>query len=106
MLPRPRVECASVEAVIDACARVKPSGNNGSAAQKHLAVEAGYLAAIAHIALRQALPAIDALKMITYNPNSPTLDHAQALLGNVLFGEGQHEAAIPSREHGLHLIRP
>ena len=84
-----------MEAVVSACERVgKQVTSNGSIAHKHLAVEAGYLAAIAQIALSRPAPAIDALKLITYNPNSPTLSLAQGLLGNVLFREGRHEEAI------------
>jgi tetratricopeptide (TPR) repeat protein len=84
-----------LEAVLTACVRAaKQVGSNGSLAQKHLAVEAGYLAALAHLGLNQPRPAIDALKLITYNANSPTLSFAQALLGNVLFREGRHDEAI------------
>jgi tetratricopeptide (TPR) repeat protein len=84
-----------LEEVVSACERVVRQGsNNGSMAMKHLAVEAGYLAAIAQIGLNQPRPAIDALKLVTYNPNSPTLSLAQGLLGNVLFREGRHDEAI------------
>lgn len=83
------------EAVVAASERAaRQVGNNGSLAQKHFAVEAGYLAALAHIGLNQPRPAIDALKLITYNTSSPTLSHAQALLGNVLFQEKRHDDAI------------
>jgi tetratricopeptide (TPR) repeat protein len=86
-----------MEAVVSACERAgKQLKTNGSIALKHLAVEAGYLAAIAQIALKRSTPAIDALKLVTYNPNSPTLSLAQGLLGNVLFREGRHEEAIAS----------
>jgi tetratricopeptide (TPR) repeat protein len=69
-------------------------GANGTLAQKHLSVEAGYLAALAHIVLHQPGPAIDALKPIAYNPSSPTVSLAQGLLGNVLFQESRHDEAI------------
>jgi tetratricopeptide (TPR) repeat protein len=83
------------EAVVAASERAaKQLGSNGNLAQKHLAVEAGYLAALAQIGLHQPRPAIDALKLITYNANSPTLSLAQALLGNVLFREKRHDEAI------------
>jgi tetratricopeptide (TPR) repeat protein len=84
-----------LQAVVTACERVaKPVGNNGSLALKHLAVEAGYLAALARIGMNEPRAAVDALKPITYNPNSPTISFAQALLGNVLFREGRHDEAI------------
>lgn len=83
------------EAVVNACERAaRQVGSNGSLAQKHFAVEAGYLAALAHIGLHQPRPAVEALKLVTYNPSSPTLSHAQALLGNVLFQEQRHDDAI------------
>ena len=84
-----------LEAVLTACeCAAKQVGSNGTLAQKHLAVEAGYLAALAHLGLNQPRPAIDALKLITYNANSPTLSFAQALLGNVHFRERRHDEAI------------
>jgi tetratricopeptide (TPR) repeat protein len=84
-----------LEAVLTACeGAAKQVGSNGTLAQKHLAVEGGYLAALAHLGLNQPRPAIDALKLITYNANSPTLSFAQALLGNVLFRERRHDEAI------------
>ena len=83
------------EAALSVCDRVaKPVGSNGSIAQKHLAAEAGYVAALAHIGMNQPHLAIDPLKLLTYNPNSPTLSLAQGLLGNVLFREGRHDEAI------------
>lgn len=69
-------------------------GRNGSLTQRALAVEAGYLAALAQIGLNQPRPAIDALKLITFDPKSPTLSYAQALLGEVLFQERRHDEAI------------
>jgi tetratricopeptide (TPR) repeat protein len=83
------------EAVVTACERAaKQVGSNGSLAQKHFAVEAGYLAALAQIGMKEPRPAIDALKLITYNASSPTISHAQALLGNVLFLEKRHDEAL------------
>jgi tetratricopeptide (TPR) repeat protein len=83
------------DAVVAAGERAgKHVGANGTVAQKHLSVEAGYLAALAHIALHQPRPAIDALKPIAYNPSSPTVALAQGLLGNVLFQESRHDEAI------------
>jgi hypothetical protein len=84
-----------LQSVLIACERAaKQVGSNGTLAQKHLAVEAGYLAALAHIGLNEPRPAIDTLKLITYNPKSPTLSLAQALVGNVLFGERRYDEAI------------
>ena len=83
------------ETVVEACTRIAEQvGKNGSLAQRTLAVESGYLAALAHISMNQPWPAIDALKLITYDPKSPTLPYAQALLGEVLFQEKRHDEAI------------
>ena len=80
--------------VLAACERITQQvGRNGST-QRGLAVEAGYLAALAQIGLNQPAQAIDALKPITYDAKSPTLSHAQALLGEVLFRETRHDEAI------------
>jgi tetratricopeptide (TPR) repeat protein len=76
------------------CWGAGPTGSNGNYTQRQFAVEAGYLAALAHIALDQRLPAIDALKPLTFDPKSPTLPYAQALLGDVLFREKRHDEAI------------
>jgi tetratricopeptide (TPR) repeat protein len=83
------------EAVVAACQRIaQPTGTNGSNTQRQFAVEAGYLAALAHICVNQPRPAIDALKPLTFDPKSPTLPYAQALLGEVLFRESRHDEAI------------
>lgn len=83
------------EAVVAACQRIaQPAGSNGSGTQRQFAVEAGYLAALAHIALDQPRSAIDALKPLTFDPKSPTLPYAQGLLGEVLFRERRHDEAI------------
>jgi tetratricopeptide (TPR) repeat protein len=84
-----------LETVLTTCEHAARSvGANGSLPQKNFAAETGYLAALANIGLRQHGPAIDALKKIMYNASSPTLSHAQALVGNVLFREGRHTEAI------------
>jgi tetratricopeptide (TPR) repeat protein len=81
--------------VLTACERVAAQvGRNGSHSQRALAVESGYLAALAQIGLNQPRAAIDALKPITLSATSPTLSFAQALLGNVLFQEQRHQEAI------------
>ena len=83
------------EAVVAACQRIaQPVGTNGSGVQRQFAVEAGYLAALAHIGMNQPRPAVDALKPLTFDPKSPTLPYAQALLGEVLFSESRHDEAI------------
>ncbi len=83
------------EAVVAACQRVgQPTGSNGSNTQRQFAVEAGYLAALAHIGMDRPRPAIDALKPLTFDPKSPTLPYAQALLGEVFFRENRHDEAI------------
>jgi tetratricopeptide (TPR) repeat protein len=83
------------EAVVAACQRIgQPTGSNGSMSQRQYAVEAGYLAALAHIDMNQPRPAIDALKPLTCDPKSPTLPYAQALLGEVLFRANRHDEAI------------
>ncbi len=83
------------EAVVAACQRIaQPVGSNGSGTQRQFAVEAGYLAALANIEMNQPRPAIDALKPLTFDPKSPTLPYAQALLGEVLFREKRHDEAI------------
>src|ERR1043165_9930228 len=69
------------DAVLKACERIAARANgNGRVGRSDLAAEAGYLAAIAHIALGQPGPAIDALKHLTANRNSPTLNLAHGLL--------------------------
>ena len=84
-----------LEAVVAICERVtRQAGKNGNLAQRALAVESGYLLALAQIGLNQSRAAIDALKPITYDPKSPTLGYAQALLGEVLFREKRHDEAI------------
>jgi len=81
--------------VIAACERIAQQiGRNGSSSQRALAVESGYLAALAQIGLNQPRAAIDALKPITFSATSPTLSYAQALLGNVLYQEQRHQEAI------------
>ncbi len=83
------------EAVVATCERVAGQfGKNGSAAQRILAIETGYLGALAQIRLGQSRPAIDLLKPITFDSKSPTLSYAQALLGEVLFQEKRHDDAI------------
>ena len=85
------------ETVVAACQRVgQPTGSNGSSTQRQFTVEAGYLAALAHIGMDQPRLAIDALKPLTFDPKSPTLPYAQALLGEVLFRESRHDEAINS----------
>ncbi len=69
-------------------------GSNPVGEMKTLAVEAGYIAALSHLELGQSTAAIDALRPITYNPASPTLSHAQAILGKILFQESRHDEAI------------
>jgi tetratricopeptide (TPR) repeat protein len=83
------------EAVVAACKRVGTrAGSNGSSTQRQYSVEAGYLAALAQVAMNHLRPAIDALKPLTFDPKSPTLPYAQALLGEVLFREKRHDEAI------------
>ncbi len=82
------------EAAIAASKRTGAGGRDLTGDKKVLAVEAGYISALAHLDLGQSAAAIDALKPITYNPSSPTLSHAQALLGNVLFQMARHDDAI------------
>lgn len=101
-------------AVIGICERAANQVATESAvSRKHLAIEAGYLAGLAHIALRQPALAIDPLKKITYNTSSPTLSFAQALLGNVLFAGGRHDEAINAwqsldagKRHEWKLVEP
>ncbi len=84
-----------LDAVAGTCERVAQQVNRiGTPAQRVLAIEAGYLAALAHITLDRPRAAVDALKPLTYATNSPTLSHAQALLGEVLFREKRHDEAI------------
>lgn len=81
------------EAVLASCQRIAvPANTNGM--PRHYAIEAGYLAALAHLALDQPGPAIDALKPLTFDPKSPTLPYAQAMLGEVLFRVERHDDAI------------
>lgn len=88
-----------LEAVAACCNRAvqqttQQGGRNGNADALSLAVEAGYLAALAQIGMGKPRSAIDALKPIVRTPNSPTLSHAQALIGTVLFGEQRHDEAL------------
>jgi hypothetical protein len=85
------------EAVIAACERIKEQvGRNGTLTQRVLAIEAGYLAGLARIALNEPHLAVEPLRPITYDPKSPTLAYAQALLGEVLFREKRHDDALTS----------
>lgn len=103
-----------LEAVAPACERVAQKlGTNGSAAQRSLAIEAGYLAALAQIGLDRPLDAAAALKPAATNPKSPTLPYAQALLGIVLFRAECHDEAItawqaldPARRQAWNLVEP
>jgi tetratricopeptide (TPR) repeat protein len=80
---------------VAACDRVAAHvGRNGTTAQRALAAEAGYLAALAHVGLNQPKPAIDCIKPVTFSNASPTLSLAQAILGEVLFQEKRHGEAI------------
>jgi tetratricopeptide (TPR) repeat protein len=88
-----------LESVLTACERAvkyggQPPGRNGTPTAFNVAVEAGYLAARAQIGLHQPAAAVDALRPVTHSAGSPTLCHAQALLGNVLFEERRHDEAI------------
>jgi hypothetical protein len=73
---------------------VRNLGSNGTPAQRSLVVEAGYLAALAQIGLDQPLAAVDALKPVALDANSPTQPFAQALLGNMRFRVERHDEAI------------
>lgn len=84
------------EQAIDAHERLTQwvAKNNPRPDQRAIAAEAGYLAALAQIRLDRRAAAIDGLRRVTYDPKSPTLSHAQALLGEVLFEERRHDEAI------------
>ena len=83
------------EPVVAACQRITQAvGSNGSRTQLELALEAGYLAGLAHIGLNNLPAAIDALKPVTCNPASPTLSLAQAQLAGALFRAQRHDEAI------------
>jgi tetratricopeptide (TPR) repeat protein len=102
------------EAVPPACDLVSQKlGSNGTAAQRSLAVEAGYLAALAQIGLDRPLEAVNALRPVAANAKSPTLPFAQALLGNMLFRAERHDEAIaawqaldPARRLAWNLVEP
>jgi tetratricopeptide (TPR) repeat protein len=102
------------EAVVAACERIAMQvGKNGSMGQRTLAIEAGYLAGLAQIGLGKPRQAIEALKPITFDPKSPTLSYAQALLGEVLFQERRHDEAINAwqaldaqKRHAWKLVDP
>jgi tetratricopeptide (TPR) repeat protein len=88
-----------LQAVLSACERVvrtaaSQHGRNGTPTPLSLGVEAGYLAGLALIDLGQPAAAIEALRPLAATPTSPTLSHAQALLGAVNFAEGHHDEAI------------
>jgi tetratricopeptide (TPR) repeat protein len=73
---------------------VQNLASNGTTAQRSLGIEAGYLTALAQIALNRPVDAASALKPVAANRNSPTLSFAQALLGNMLFRAERHDEAI------------
>jgi tetratricopeptide (TPR) repeat protein len=103
-----------LEAVAPACERVTQKlGSNGTAAQRSIAIEASYLAALAQIGLDRPVEAVNALKPVGANPRSPTLPFAQALLGNMLFRAERHDEAIaawqsldPSKRQAWNLVEP
>jgi tetratricopeptide (TPR) repeat protein len=90
-------------AVIASCQRVAAhatsahNGRNGDTTNTlDVAVESGYLAALAQAQLHDRAAAIESLAPLARKAGSPTLAHAQAQLGAAQFAEGRHDDAIRS----------
>jgi len=85
---------AACEHVREQTAGVQPvEHGNGSPATLSLAVEASYLAALAHLELRDYPAAAQALAAVSRTPGSPSIHHAHALLGVTLFHEDKPDEA-------------
>jgi tetratricopeptide (TPR) repeat protein len=85
---------AACEHVREQTAGLQPvEHGNGSPATLSLAVEASYLAALAHLDLRDYPAAAQALTTVTRTAGSPSVHHAHALLGLALFHEDKADEA-------------
>jgi tetratricopeptide (TPR) repeat protein len=87
-------------AVLQSCERiaaraVPKTGRNGEMnGTLDVAIEGGYLAALAQVRLNDRAGAIDALNPLARTTSSPTLAHAQAQLGAIEFAESHHAEAL------------